>query len=83
MNNHASCNHLRKEGPAPQRRVRLPPPAQQEKPVSLWAIIKEMIGKDLTRVCLPVYFNEPLSALQKIAEDLEYSELLDKVRNIG
>ncbi len=48
--------------------------------MSLWAIIKEMIGKDLTRVCLPVYFNEPLSALQKIAEDLEYSELLDKVR---
>jgi hypothetical protein len=23
-----------------------------------------MVGKDLTRVCLPVYFNEPLSALQ-------------------
>jgi hypothetical protein len=36
-----------------------------------------MVGKDLTRVCLPVYFNEPLSALQKTAEDLEYSELLD------
>lgn len=37
-----------------------------------------MVGKDLTRVCLPVYFNEPLSALQKSAEDLEYSELLDE-----
>lgn len=32
------------------------------------------------QVCLPVYFNEPLSALQKMAEELEYSELLDKVR---
>jgi hypothetical protein len=35
------------------------------------------VGRDLTRVCLPVYFNEPLSALQKIAEDLEYSALVD------
>ena len=38
-----------------------------------------MIGKDLSRVCLPVYFNEPLSMLQKLPEDVEYSELLDKV----
>ncbi len=33
------------------------------------------------QVCLPVYFNEPLSALQKMAEELEYSELLDKARS--
>uniref|UniRef100_A0A1D1ZMT1 PH domain-containing protein n=1 Tax=Auxenochlorella protothecoides TaxID=3075 RepID=A0A1D1ZMT1_AUXPR len=61
----------------PRRRASLPPPAQQEKTVSLWSLIKGMVGKDLSRVCLPVYFNEPLSALQKSAEDLEYSELLD------
>lgn len=57
----------------------MPQPAQTEKSYSLWSIIKECIGKDLSRVCLPVYFNEPLSALQKSAEDLEYCELLDKV----
>lgn len=34
-------------------------------------------GKDLTRICLPVYFNEPLGALQKFAEELEASDLLD------
>jgi oxysterol-binding protein 1 len=60
------------------RRTRLPTPAQRERSVSLWSLIKEMVGKDLTRVCLPVYFNEPMSALQKTAEDLEYSELLDE-----
>ena len=60
----------------------MPKPKQVEKQHSLWSIIKECIGKDLSRVCLPVYFNEPLSALQKTAEDLEYSELLDKVRTI-
>jgi hypothetical protein len=65
------------EGPPPPRRDRLPPPQQREKSVSLWSLIKEMVGKDLTRVCLPVYFNEPLSALEKTAEEMEYSELLD------
>ena len=69
---------LKNEGPPPVRRTALPKPAQPEKSVSLWSLIKEMVGKDLTRVCLPVYFNEPLSALQKTAEDLEYSELLDE-----
>ena len=68
------------ELPPPPRRDRLPKPQQVEKSVGLWSIIKECVGKDLTRVCLPVFFNEPLSALQKSAEDLEYAELLDKVR---
>ena len=65
--------------PAPARRNKLPTPKQHEKSVSLWSILKECIGKDLTRVCLPVYFNEPLSVLQKTVEDLEYAELVNKV----
>ena len=65
--------------PPPQRRETLPPPKQQEKSVSLWSILKECIGKDLSRICLPVYFNEPLSVLQKTVEDLEYAELVNKV----
>lgn len=61
-----------------QRRLALPEPKETQKSVSLWSIIKECIGKDLTRICLPVYFNEPLSALQKMVEEVEYSHLLDK-----
>lgn len=76
---HSHSCHRRAEGPPPQRRNRLPKPKQAEKSVSLWSILKEVVGKDLTKVCLPVYFNEPLSALQKMAEELEYSELVDKV----
>ena len=67
--------------PAPARRNKLPTPKQHEKSVSLWSILKECIGKDLTRVCLPVYFNEPLSVLQKTVEDLEYAELVNKVNH--
>ncbi|CAL5376195.1 unnamed protein product [Camellia sinensis] len=46
-------------------------------------MIKDNVGKDLTRVCLPVYFNEPISSLQKCFEDLEYSYLLDRAYEHG
>ncbi|KAF7828400.1 oxysterol-binding protein-related protein 2A-like isoform X1 [Senna tora] len=65
------------------RRKKLPDPAEKEKGVSLWSIIKDNVGKDLTRVCLPVYFNEPISSLQKSFEDLEYSYLLDQAYEYG
>ncbi|RLM60735.1 oxysterol-binding protein-related protein 2A-like [Panicum miliaceum] len=66
-----------------RRRTRLPEPTEKEKGISLWSIIKDSVGKDLTRVCLPVYFNEPLSSLQKCFEDLEYSYLLDQAYQYG
>ena len=36
-----------------------------------------MIGKDMTKMTLPVSFNEPTSLLQRVAEDMEYADLLD------
>ncbi|TYI28537.1 hypothetical protein ES332_A05G251900v1 [Gossypium tomentosum] len=66
-----------------KRRKKLPDPVEKEKGVSLWSMIKDNIGKDLTKVCLPVYFNEPLSSLQKCFEDLEYSYLLDRANEWG
>jgi len=58
-------------------RDRLPITADERPPVSLWAILKGSIGKDLTKISFPVYFNEPTSMLQRMAEDMEYSECLD------
>lgn len=29
--------------------------------ISFWSVLKELIGKDITKVSMPVYFNEPLS----------------------
>ncbi|XP_057775606.1 oxysterol-binding protein-related protein 2A isoform X2 [Salvia miltiorrhiza] len=69
--------------PKVERRKKLPDPIEKEKGVSLWSMIKDNIGKDLTRVCLPVYFNEPISSLQKCFEDLEYSHLLDQAYEHG
>ncbi|XP_060210178.1 oxysterol-binding protein-related protein 1B-like [Lycium barbarum] len=66
-----------------ERREKLPEPVEEEKGISLWSMIKDNIGKDLTRLCLPVYFNEPLSSLQKCFEDFEYSYLLDQAYEWG
>lgn len=45
--------------------------------VSLWGILKSMIGKDMTKMTLPVSFNEPTSLLYRVVEDMEYAELLN------
>ncbi len=47
----------------------LKPPDQK---VSIWKVIKDAVGKDLSRFCVPVYFNEPISMVQKIAEIMDY-----------
>lgn len=44
--------------------------------VSLWSILKNCIGKDLSRITMPVVFNEPLTFLQRMAESMGYSKLL-------
>ncbi|KAG5363077.1 Oxysterol-binding protein-like protein C2F12.05c [Yarrowia sp. B02] len=48
--------------------------------VSLWGILKNLVGKDMTKMTLPVSFNECSSLLQRVAEDMEYTDLLDKAR---
>ena len=50
----------------------LPAFKDPSKKVSLWKVIKDSIGKDLSKLTVPVYYNEPLSMLQKIAEIMEY-----------
>eukprot|EP00252_Welwitschia_mirabilis_P011313 TRINITY_DN25449_c0_g1_i3.p1 TRINITY_DN25449_c0_g1~~TRINITY_DN25449_c0_g1_i3.p1 ORF type:complete len:725 (+),score=130.78 TRINITY_DN25449_c0_g1_i3:86-2260(+) len=79
----SSLNIETTDYPYVARRKKLPDPKETERSVSLWSLIKDNIGKDLTKVCLPVYFNEPISSLQKCFEDFEYSELLDRAYIYG
>ncbi|KAI9795514.1 MAG: hypothetical protein M1833_006985 [Piccolia ochrophora] len=58
-------------------RKRLKLDADDRPKISLWGILKSMIGKDMTKMTLPVSFNEPTSLLQRVAEDMEYTDLLD------
>ncbi|XXH02284.1 hypothetical protein Hte_008654 [Hypoxylon texense] len=45
--------------------------------IGLWGILKSMIGKDMTKMTLPVSFNEPTSLLYRTGEDMEYADLLN------
>ncbi|NXX22744.1 OSBL7 protein, partial [Podargus strigoides] len=65
-------------GPDPQRRSCLPAPPAPPGDVSLWGLLRSSVGKDLSRVALPVQLNEPLNTLQRLCEELEYSALLDR-----
>ncbi len=60
------------------RRICLPAPAPDTSNINLWNILKNNIGKDLSKVSMPVELNEPLNTLQHMCEELEYTELLDK-----
>lgn len=46
--------------------------------ISIWAILKDNIGKDISKISVPVFFNDPTSLLQKCAQSMEYNELLDR-----
>lgn len=60
------------------RRSKLPAPQPDSGDVSLWSLLCKNIGKDLSKISMPVTINEPLNVLQRLCEELEYSELLDK-----
>uniref|UniRef100_A0A8C8R7F4 Oxysterol-binding protein n=1 Tax=Pelusios castaneus TaxID=367368 RepID=A0A8C8R7F4_9SAUR len=55
----------------------LPAPSVPASEVSLWNILRNNVGKDLSKVSMPVQLNEPLNMLQRLCEELEYSTLLD------
>ena len=38
------------------------------KPAVIWKLLKEIVGKDLSKFSMPVFINEPCSILQKAAE---------------
>ncbi|EGN95002.1 hypothetical protein SERLA73DRAFT_113704 [Serpula lacrymans var. lacrymans S7.3] len=43
---------------------------------SLFSMLKKNVGKDLSAIAFPVSFNEPLTLLQRSAEEVEYCDLL-------
>ncbi|EGR30773.1 oxysterol-binding protein, putative [Ichthyophthirius multifiliis] len=59
-------------------RTKLPKEKDPNEKINIWSILKDSIGKDLSKFAVPVYLNEPISMLQRLAEQMEYSEALDK-----
>lgn len=60
--------------PIPRRRTI---PAITDQPPSVLKLMSSKVGSDVSSMSAPAATNEPLSLLQRVAEELEYSELLN------
>ncbi|XP_061588327.1 oxysterol-binding protein-related protein 1-like [Cololabis saira] len=69
-NQPAQCNGVKK------RRTSLPSPMFSRNDVSVWSILKKCIGMELSKIAMPVAFNEPLSFLQRLTEYMEHTYLI-------
>ncbi|XP_008317750.1 oxysterol-binding protein-related protein 2-like [Cynoglossus semilaevis] len=61
-----------------RRRKTLPSEMISRNNFSLWSILKKCIGMELSKIAMPVEFNEPLSFLQRISEYMEHTHLIHK-----
>ncbi|RYP91759.1 hypothetical protein DL770_002103 [Monosporascus sp. CRB-9-2] len=61
---------------AVERRSTIPPATCP--PPSLIAFVRKNVGKDLSTISMHVSANEPTSLLQRVAEQLEYAQLLNQ-----
>ncbi|XP_018532081.1 oxysterol-binding protein-related protein 1 isoform X1 [Lates calcarifer] len=59
-----------------KHRMSLPAPMFSRNDVSIWSILKKCIGMELSKIAMPVIFNEPLSFLQRITEYMEHTYLI-------
>lgn len=59
-----------------QHRTSLPAPMFSRNDVSIWSILKKCIGMELSKIAMPVIFNEPLSFLQRLTEYMEHTYLI-------
>ena len=44
---------------------------------SVWGLLKDALGKELSHFSTPVFLNEPISMLQRLCENFQYAELLN------
>jgi hypothetical protein len=66
------------EDEEPEERDMLPWLKDPNAKISIWSVIKDNIGKDISKISVPVFFNDPTSLLQKCAQSMEYNDLLDR-----
>ena len=65
----------------PDVRLQMPVFRDPNVKINVWSILKSNIGRDLSKITMPVYLNEPLSMLQKVTEYAEYRECFVRANN--
>lgn len=69
VNKYSAGEQSSQEGDSRRQRVRRTQiPERPNHSLNLWSILKNSIGRDLSKIPMPVNFNEPLSMLQRITE---------------
>ncbi|CAN0195723.1 unnamed protein product [Lampetra fluviatilis] len=61
-----------------KRRTTLPAPMFSRSNFSIWSFLRRCIGMELSKITMPVIFNEPLSFLQRLCEYMEHTYLIHK-----
>lgn len=64
-----------------KHRTALPAPMFTRSDFSVWSILKKCIGLELSKITMPIAFNEPLSFLQRITEYMEHVYLIHRASN--
>uniref|UniRef100_A0A674C969 Oxysterol-binding protein n=1 Tax=Salmo trutta TaxID=8032 RepID=A0A674C969_SALTR len=66
-----------------KHRTTLPAPMFSRNNFSVWGILKKCIGLELSKITMPIVFNEPLSFLQRITEYMEHTDLINKACSLS
>ncbi|XP_069550024.1 oxysterol-binding protein-related protein 2-like [Brachyistius frenatus] len=66
-----------------KHRTSLPSPMFSRNTVSVWSILKKCIGLELSKITMPIVFNEPLSFLQRITEYMEHTYLINRACSLS
>ncbi|KAK3518441.1 hypothetical protein QTP70_000657 [Hemibagrus guttatus] len=74
----ASNGCVRSENGVWKQRTTLPAPMFTRHDFSIWGFLKKCIGMELSKITMPVVFNEPLSFLQRLTEYMEHTYLIHK-----
>ncbi|XP_075943504.1 oxysterol-binding protein-related protein 1 isoform X4 [Anarhichas minor] len=61
-----------------KHRTSLPAPMFSRNDFSIWSILRNCIGMELSKITMPVIFNEPLSFLQRLTEYMEHTYLIQQ-----
>uniref|UniRef100_A0A4W4G5V9 Oxysterol-binding protein n=1 Tax=Electrophorus electricus TaxID=8005 RepID=A0A4W4G5V9_ELEEL len=59
-----------------KHRTSLPAQMFSRNDFSIWSILRKCIGMELSKITMPVIFNEPLSFLQRLTEYMEHTHLI-------
>ncbi|XP_059563431.1 oxysterol-binding protein-related protein 1 isoform X1 [Myotis daubentonii] len=66
-----------------KHRTSLPSPMFSRNDFSIWSILRKCIGMELSKITMPVIFNEPLSFLQRLSEYMEHTYLIQKASSLS